>query len=185
MKKIIMSVAAFAAIGTGVAFADDIRNGGSIQPDDLGVVEAPVAGSTAIRLEDLPGVIKHAALVTCKAYEGRSELVSAQLDKDEVEATYEVRCKTKSGKILEVDILADATVVELEIEINERQVPQNVKAALRQFFPTFIPANERPAIEKSVRPSKNGLPEIWYEFGGSNFDVEVRSDAKSLLVEPA
>jgi hypothetical protein len=36
-----------------------------------------------------------------------------------------------------------------------------------------------------VERSDGGLPEIWYEFSGVEFDVEVRSDGAAALVEPA
>lgn len=36
-----------------------------------------------------------------------------------------------------------------------------------------------------VPTSKNGLLEVWYEFSGTNYDVEIRSDAKIIVIEPA
>ena len=45
-----------------------------------------------------------------------------------------------------------------------------------------MPADAQPRIEKSIRPSANGLSEIWYEFSGVTFDVEVRSDGRAHIV---
>ncbi|MGE3843957.1 MAG: hypothetical protein AB7I50_20475 [Vicinamibacterales bacterium] len=114
-----------------------------VQPDDLGVVEAPTAGS------------------------------------------YEIRGEAPGGRLLEADVRGDGVLVELEIQVGQGQVPQVVQDALEQYAPGFVPATEQPRIEKSVRPSAVGLPEIWYEFSGQNFDVEIRSDGKALLIEPA
>jgi hypothetical protein len=157
----------------------------TVQPRDLGVVQAPTAGSTPIPLNQLPAAIKHCAEVAMKRYEGLATLVSAQLDRDDVMAIYEVAGKTHDGRLVEADIRPDCTVEELEVEIDRNQVPDHVKEALERFAPNFSPSNERPRVEKSIRPSALGLDEIWYEFGGTTFDVEVRSDGRALLIEPA
>jgi hypothetical protein len=49
----------------------------------------------------------------------------------------------------------------------------------------FQPAQQQPRIEKSIRPSEIGLPEIWYGFSGVSLDVEVRSDGRAVVIEPA
>jgi hypothetical protein len=74
---------------------------------------------------------------------------------------------------------------ELEIEISQDKVLENVHEAVRRFALGFEASGESPTIEKSIRPSAGGLPEIWYEFSGVTFDVEVRSDARAVLIEPA
>ncbi len=41
-------------------------------------------------------------------------------------------------------------------------------------------------VEADIRP--DGVVEeleIWYEFSGTNFDVEIRSDGKAVWIEPA
>jgi hypothetical protein len=90
-----------------------------------------------------------------------------------------------NGTLLEADIGADGVLDELEVQSSAAEVPQNVSDAILEFAPAFEAADESPAIEKSIRPSAGGLPEIWYEFSGTTFDVEVRSDARAILVEPA
>ena len=90
------------------------------------------------------------------------------------------------GRLLEADVRADGFVIELEIEIGESQIPAAVMQALERFAPTFSPAACRPRVEKSVHiQSEIGLPEIWYEFSGNMFDVEIRSDGRAVLIEPA
>lgn len=155
-----------------------------VQPGDLGIVEAPTAGSVALPLGQVPEVIKHTAEVAFKKYMGGGMLTAAQVDKDDVLAIYEIK-GTYGGRLLEADIRPDGVLVELEIQVGQNQVPDVVQKALAQYAPGFTPSNEQPRIEKSIRPSDGGLSEIWYEFSGVDFDVEIRSDGKALLIEPA
>jgi len=157
----------------------------SVKPNDLGVVEAPNAGSTPVDLADVPPLVLHAARVAFKEYVGQAELTGAQVDAAEIKSVYEVKGRASDGTLLEADIQADAVLEELEIEISRQEVPENVHEAVRRFAPAFEASDESPAIEKSIRPSAGGLPEIWYEFSGVTFDVEVRSDAGAVLIEPA
>ena len=155
-----------------------------VQPGDLGVVEAPTAGSVAIPLNAVPLHILHSAEVAFKRYGGGGVIVSAQVDKDEVLAVYEI-IGTSDGRRVEADVRGDGFVLELELQVGQGQVPEEVSQALSRFAPNFQPAPQQPRIEKSIRPSEIGLPEIWYEFSGINFDVEIRSDGNAVLIEPA
>jgi hypothetical protein len=153
-----------------------------VQPQDLGIVQAPTAGSLAVAP---PPDILHSAEVAFKQYDAGAKVVSAVLDKDDVLAIWEVKGTTSEGRSLEADVRPDGTIEELEIEIGPGQVPEAVQAALAKFAAGFTPTEERPRIEKSVRPSAIGLSEIWYEFSGTAFDVEIRSDGRAVLIEPA
>jgi hypothetical protein len=155
-----------------------------VNPEDLGIVEAPTAGSVSVPLALVPLPIRHSAQVAFKTFDGGSSLTAAQLDKDDVLALWEIAGKTSDGRALEADIRPDGTVEELEIEVSAGEVPDAVMQALKTFAAQFTPADDG-LIEKSVRPSDIGLSEIWYEFSGANFDVEVRSDGKAVLIEPA
>jgi hypothetical protein len=157
----------------------------SVNPQDLGIVEAPVAGSVNIPLGLVPLHIRHTAQVAIKQFAGGGTLTSGQLDKDDVLGLYEIAGVTMDGKLFEVDVRPDGVVEELEIEIGAGEVPAAVREALATFAPGFTAATGRPLIEKSVRPSAIGLSEIWYEFSGVTFDVEVRSDGRAVLIEPA
>jgi hypothetical protein len=187
MRNVAIGLAGVLAVGTmlvGDAGASG-RGVASVSVSDLGVVEAPTAGSTQLDLDEVPPLVLHAARVAFKEFDGRATVTGAQVDADETEAVYEVKGRATDGTLLEADIGADAVLRELEIEISRNDVPANVREAVRRFAPDFKPANESPAIEKSVRPTGGGLPEIWYEFSGTTFDVEVRSDARAVLIEPA
>ena len=63
----------------------------SVNPNDLGVVEAPNAGSTPVDLAAVPPLVLHAARVAFKEYDGQAVLTGAQTDADEIEAVYEVK----------------------------------------------------------------------------------------------
>jgi hypothetical protein len=137
-----------------------------------------------VPLASVPLPIRHSAQVAFKRFDDGATVTGAQLDKDDVLGLWEIQGKTSDGKGLEADIRPDGTIEELEIEIGAGEVPGGVMQALKMFAPQFVPAQDG-LIEKSVRPSDVGLPIIWYEFSGSNFDVEVRSDGKAVLIEPA
>ena len=186
MRTTMIGLAGVLAIGTPlVGDADGGSSLASVNPNDLGVVEAPTAGTTLVDLADVPPLVLHAARVAFKEYDGQAELTTAQVDADEITAIYEVKGRASDGTLLEADIRADAVLEELEIEISPDKVPENVREALHTFASDFEASDESPAIEKSIRPSAGGLPEIWYEFSGVTFDVEVRSDARAVLIEPA
>ncbi len=153
-----------------------------VQPQDIGVVEAPTAGNAAV---SAPPDILHSAEVAMKKYDGGATVLSSHLDKDDVIAIWEVQGSTDAGRLIEADVRPDGTIEELELEVAAGQVPPHVQAALEQFAPGFTPAQGRPRIEKSIRPSAIGLPEIWYEFSGTTFDVEIRSDGRAIFIEPA
>jgi hypothetical protein len=153
-----------------------------VQPGDIGIVQAPTAGNLAV---GAPPDILHSAEVAMRKYDAGATVISSHLDKDDVLGIWEVQGTTGAGRGIEVDVRPDGTIEEVELEVGEGQVPPEVGAALEQFAPGFTPAGGRGRIEKSVRPSAIGLSEIWYEFSGTTFDVEIRSDGKAVFIEPA
>jgi hypothetical protein len=197
MRKIQLGIAATLALGaiSVVAIANDRqdRRGGSsalpsVQPSDFGIVEAPSAGSTRLRLEDAPPALLHSARVVVKEFDAQATITGVQLDKDDVIGVYEFQARASDGTLLEADILPNGSVEELEIVIPQSAVPSDILNALHTFAPEFEfadPATEPRLIEKSIRPSALGLSTIWYEFSGRTFDVEIRSDAKGIFIEPA
>jgi hypothetical protein len=184
MRRTTRSVVVSLLVAVAVVLGGRMALAQQLQPGDLGVVEAPTAGAVTISLGDIPIPILHTAEVAFKKYMGGGSVTSAQVDKDDVLAVYEI-VGTAGGRRVEADIRADGVLVELEIQIGQGQVPEAVTQALATYAPGFEPAAEQPRIEKSVRPSDGGLPEIWYEFSGTSFDVEIRSDGKAVLIEPA
>ncbi len=109
----------------------------------------------------------------------------AELDLDEVIAIYEIRANTADGRRVEVDIEPNGKIEELEVQIRREEVPAVVLEALSRHSPDMQPAQDEVLFEKSLRPSRSGLLEVWYEFAGKDFDVDIRSDAQQILIEPA
>lgn len=189
MRKInhaILAALTLAALSIG-ATADDNRRPAfpAVDSKDLGVVTVPGAGSSALALSAVSPALLHSAKVALKDYDGKAQVTGVQLDGDDVIAVYEFAGKAADGTLLEVDILPNGSVEELEIAISKDAVPSAVWNALRTFAPEFEFADDAVLIEKSVRPSAVGLPQIWYEFSGVDFDVEIRSDARGIFIEPA
>lgn len=189
MRKINHAIAAALTLGalSVGATADDHRRAAApaVEPKDLGIATVPGAGSQKLALSDVPAALLHSAKVALKAYDGQGQVTGVQLDSDDVVAVYEFQGKAADGSLLEADILSDGSVEELEITISKDAVPAAIWEALHTFAPEFEFADEAQLIEKSVRPSALGLSTIWYEFSGRDFDVEIRSDAKGIFIEPA
>ena len=156
---------------------------GSLQSDQLGFVQAPGAGSQTLAIAEVPSLVRHAAEVALRSYETEVNFLGATLDFDEIEAVYEVTARTQDGRQIEIDISPQAQVLEIEQEISRTEVPLPVLETLRTMVPNYQAADESPLIEKSIRPASNGLLEVWYEFAGINYDVEIRSDARAVLLE--
>jgi hypothetical protein len=175
MKSIVPSAAMLVLAAASAAAQDGVR------PGQFGVVEAPTAGATDVPLSQLPPAVLHTARVAMKELDGGAVPNSAQLDADEILAIYEI-AGTANGRAVEADVRPDGVLVELEIEIDIADVPRRVLDAQTRLLPSFTPEG---LVEKSIRPSEGGLPEIWYEFSGAEFDVEVRSDGAAALIEPA
>jgi len=164
-----------AIIGTGVA----IGTNGSSAPEP-GFAEKPFAGEADVDLADVPAWVIHTAKVALPA----AEFKTAQLDQDDIEAVYEVQ-GTYAGKAAEVDVRADGSVEEIELVIDPKDVPEGPAEKFASIFPKF----ELVKIEKSIRPTRTGLLETWYEWdgtaeGGDPVDVEVDATGKTYLVEP-
>lgn len=152
---------------------------------EAGVVQAPSAGTKELSLQELPATIRHAADVALSGLGASFSLTGAVLDLDDVLATYEVQATLGDGRRVEVDVEPSGRIEEMEIQINREEIPASVLEALSRHASGFQQAQEGVMYEKSLRPSANGLVEVWYEFSGTTFDVEIRSDAKKVLIEPA
>jgi hypothetical protein len=180
--RTLMRIVRSALLTVGIGLTALPAFGQQVQPGDIGVVQAPSAGNAAVAA---PADILHSAEVAMKKYDGGSTVTGSHLDKDDVLGIWEVQGRTSAGRLIEVDVRPDGTIEEIELEIGEAQLPPEVRGALERFAPGFTPAPGRPRMEKSIRPSANGLPEIWYEFSGTTFDVEIRSDGRAVFIEPA
>jgi len=163
-------VIALAAGGVAVAATD----GGSPAP---GFTQAPAGGTTELELDAVPAAVRHTADQAARG----GEIASATLDLDGVSAVYELAGKDADGAAIEVDVHADGTLEELETAIEAADVPAAVTERLTSALPDFAYTE----VEKSIRPTKVGLLETYYEFGGEDADVEIDSAGTSYLVEPA
>ena len=77
-----------------------------VQPQDIGVVEAPTAGNAAV---SAPPDILHSAEVAMTKYDGGATVMSSHLDKDDVMAIWEVQGSTDGGRMIEIDVRPDGT----------------------------------------------------------------------------
>ena len=134
-----------------------------------------------IKLEEVPAIV----MQTAKAAVPGVTFSEAQIDTDDTETIYELKGTTKEGKKVEVDVYPDGFIEEIEIQIEKSEVPTKVLSFFEKKFPGF----KLTKIEKSIRPCRNGLQTIWYEFdgvtsAGEAVDVEIDENATKYLVEP-
>lgn len=130
-----------------------------------------------VTMNDAPPAALAAAKAVAESY--GVKLTEAGLDYDDAQATYEFAGKMDSGKMLEIDVLADGKIVEVEHEIGMDEVPEAVKQALSKHMPDFSPK----MIEKSV----HGTFEVYYEFegemDGGEIDVEISASGKRVIIQ--
>jgi hypothetical protein len=134
-----------------------------------------------IKLEEVPPLV----MQTAKAAMPGVVFGAAQIDTYDTETIYELKGKLPDGKQVEIDVYPDGFVEEIEIIIEKSDVPGQVMAFFDKRFPGFKVTK----IEKSIRPCRNGLKTVWYEFDGITaqgeaVDIEVDENATKYLVEP-
>lgn len=138
---------------------------------------ALAAEETKIALKDVPGAAR-------RIFEQKAEgitLTEANTEVEDGKTIYELRGKDSRGRRVEVDVTEDGECQEVEREITLEEVPEAVRAALKDepklkgFEPAFIESSERAAKA------------MFYEFSGKAGDkqveVEVSADGTSVKVE--
>jgi hypothetical protein len=173
-RSLVVTAAAAGVIALGAGGVAIAQNGDAPAP---GFTQAPLAGATELELDAVPAAVRHTANQAARG----GELTSAQLDLDGVAAVYELAGKDADGADVEVDVYADGTLEEIETVIEAADVPAAVTERLSSALPDF----KYETVERSIRPTKVGLLETWYEFGGEEADVEIDSRGSQYLVEPA
>jgi hypothetical protein len=148
-------------------------------------VRPPASGSKSLTMKEVPAYIRHSAEAALGSVTKSFSISSAQLDLDDVLAIYEIEARTEDGRRVEVDVEPSGRIEEIEVEVSRDEVPAVVMEAFTKTVSNFQPADGEVLYEKSLRPAKNGLLEVWYEFSGKTFDVEIRNDGQSILIEPA
>jgi hypothetical protein len=170
-----LAVVGIASVGgAGLAIATD---GSSVEPR---FAQKPLAGEPEVKLADVPGWVLHTAAVALPT----ATWTKAQLDKDEIGAVWEI-LGTKDGKGVEVDVFPDGSLEEIELIVDADQVP----AAPAKLFGDNFKGFKTTKIEQSIRTTRTGLLETWWEWdgttsGGTAVDVEVDNAGKVYLVEP-
>ena len=125
---------------------------------------------TKITMEEAPQAAKDAAM---KAVSGVT-FETVQIDNDEGTETFEFGGVANGVKV-EVDVLADGTIEEIEQQIDQSELPAEVRAALDANLPGFQPT----MVEKSMRPDDLVVYELEGSHDGKDVDVEVNADGSN------
>jgi hypothetical protein len=145
-----------------------------------GFAVKPFAGETVVPIANVPAWVLHTANTAAPD----AEWTSVELDQDDIEAVYEL-IGTGFGTDIELDVRPDGSLEEIELTIEPAEVP----AAAAELFTKSFPGFTTTKIEKSVRPTRTGVLETWFEWdgttsGGLAVDVEVDATGSMYLVEP-
>lgn len=113
-----------------------------------------------------------------------TEITVVGVEVEGARVIWEIRGRTRDGRIREVDFLSSGELDEVETEIQQTDVPQPVMQTLQRWMPNFRPTK----FERSERPA-NGVPGVTYvvfefegQFGVVEVDVEVSADGSRLMV---
>ena len=148
---------------------------------EAGFVQKPLLGEEELAVGDLPATVLHAALAAMPD----AEITAAVVDLDDVDAVYELTASSATyGDAVEIDVRADGTIEEIEIPIEGAEV----SAAATELFDLVFGGFEVEAVEKSLRPTRSGLVEVYFEWSGTTpegigADVEIDAAGSQFLVE--
>jgi uncharacterized membrane protein YkoI len=150
-----VALAAFALIaGSGLAFAE-----------------------TSVEMKDAPVAVQAAAMNAAQQHMAKIEAIA--IDTDGGRATYEVRTSSADGKMREFDFFADGSLDEIETIITEAEIPANVMATYKRYFPN----SKIGKVEHSMR----GNGALWFETDtvnsdGKEIDVDISGDGTAILI---
>lgn len=146
----------------------------------LAIQHPALAQSAKLEVNQVPPHLLAAARAV-----GRLEQVTeAGVEVENGHVVFEIKGRTREGKVREVDLLTSGEVEEIEEEIAQNEVPAPVMQALQRWMPNFRPTK----MERSERPIPGtaGASHMMYEFegqhGGMEVDVEVAADGSRLLL---
>lgn len=150
-------------------------------PNFPGYVVKPLGGEVEVDLGSVPAAVLHAAMVAVPD----ADWTSASIDNDDVDAVYElVGTSAHFGTEIEVDVFADGVVAEIELGIDPSMVTEAAGALFAEQFPGF----STEALELSLRPTRSGVLEVFFEWAGTTedgaaVDVEIDGAGSQYLVE--
>ncbi len=123
-------------------------------------------------------------LAAARAAGGLEQVTDTGIEVEGGRLIFEIRGRTREGRVREVDVFASGEVEEMEDEIQQAEVPQPVMQALQRWMPNFRPTK----MERSERPvpGATGATFAVFEFegqhGGVDVDVEVAADGSRVTI---
>jgi hypothetical protein len=123
-------------------------------------------------------------LAAARAAAGLDQVTEAGVEVEGGRLVFEIKGRTREGRVREVDVLASGEIEEMEDEIAQSDVPQPVMQALQRWMPNF----RLTKMERSERPVPGGnvVTFVVFEFegqhGGVEVDVEVAADGSRVMI---
>ena len=116
--------------------------------------------------------------------DGGGTVISSHLDKDDVIAIWEVQGSSAGGRMIQVDVRPDGTIEEVELEVGAGEVPPRAGCP-RTICARFYAAHRKHEYRKEYPPQRARASGVWYVFSGTTFDVDIGSDGRAVISEPA
>ncbi|QGJ71014.1 Hypothetical protein PBC10988_27170 [Planctomycetales bacterium 10988] len=143
--------------------------------DDTDQLAQAHSEESEMPLQEVPQEIRSAASQKVR----NVEWTKAFTEHEDGQLVYELQGRDQDGRQIEVDITADAQILEVEREIELEDAPQQVQQALARQAEGFTVE----FAERSERPES-----VWYEFEGRNAkgqqcDIEIHEDGRQLAFE--
>jgi len=138
----------------------------------------------SLAMSDVPLIVSHTAQLAAEQYLAGATFAEVGFDPEGDVPAFEFAGTGSAGQAIEVDIYPDGVVEEIEEVIDQAEVPAETLAMLNMFFPEV----QIDLVERSTRPTKLGLTNIYYEFeavtaDGVTLDVELNEDGTRMTVE--
>ncbi|WP_043840136.1 PepSY domain-containing protein [Muricoccus aerilatus] len=145
-------------------------------------IPAALAQSARLEMAQVPPHI----LAAARAVGALTDVTEVGIEVEGSRIIYEIKGRTRDGKVREVDFLADGTLEEIEEEVAQADVPQPVMQALQRwmsgFRPTKMERSLRPSGGSSVAEAMTTVYEFEGQHGGMEVDVEVTADGSRVMI---
>ena len=137
------------------------------------LASAHAAAETEVSFDAVPEAVMETAVNTAPGV----EFTRVQTELEDGVEIYEFQATDHNGKHIEIDVRADGTLEEIEMEIALDDAPAAVLATLDREAPGFIPSY----IEMSVREGGALVYEFEGDLNGETVNIEIAENGALLV----
>lgn len=138
------------------------------------LASAHAAAETEVAFNDVPEAVRETAISTAPGV----EFTPVQTEIEDGVQIYEFQATDHNGRHIEIDVRADGTLEEIEMEVALDDTPAAVLSTLDREAPGFIPSY----IEMSVRDGGALVYEFDGELNGEAMSIEIAEGGELLVM---